>query len=71
MECYLRTLLLGAPTSGGTWDSLLHAEVVESSAQRLPRGSKSTSESVRRLLLAKAAVELTVSQNETGKGKKE
>ena len=38
----------GCSTSGGTWDSLLHAEVVESSAQSLPRDSKSTSKSVRR-----------------------
>ena len=48
VECYLRMLLLAAPTSGGTWDSLLHAEVVSSSAQRLPRSSKSTLESTRR-----------------------
>ena len=41
-------LLLDAPTSGGTWDLLLHAEVADSSAQRLPRSSKSTLESARR-----------------------
>ena len=47
-ECCLRTLLLAAPTSGGTWDSLLHAGAVESYAWRLPRKSKSTLESARR-----------------------
>ena len=34
-------------TSGGTWDSLLHAEAVESFTRRLPRNSKSTLESAR------------------------
>ena len=39
-ECYLRTLLPAAPTSGGTWDSHLHAEPVGSSEWRLPRSFK-------------------------------
>ena len=52
-ECYLRTLLLVAPTSGGTWDSLSLAEVADCSIRRLPRNSKSTSESVRRHSLQK------------------
>ena len=47
-ECCLRMLLLAAPTLGGTWDSLLHAGVADSSTQRLPRSSKSTLESARR-----------------------
>ena len=38
-ECYLRMLLLAAPTSGGTWDSRLHVEPVGSSKWRLPRNS--------------------------------
>ena len=47
-ECCLRMLLLAAPTSGGTCDSLLPEGVADSSARRLPRSSKSTLESARR-----------------------
>ena len=47
-ECCLRTILLAAPTSRGTWDSLLPVGVADRSAWRLPRSSKSTLEGARR-----------------------
>ena len=48
VECYLRTLLLAAPTNRGTVDSRFHVEVVETATQRLPRRYKISLANARR-----------------------
>ena len=62
-------LLLAASTSGGTWDSLLHAEVVESSAEA-PKKLQEHLGKCKEALATKVAVELVAFQNKTSKGEK-
>ena len=62
---------LAAPTSGGTWDSLLHVEVVESSTWRFPKKLQEHLGKCKEALAVKAGAELVASQNETNKEEKE
>ena len=70
-ECYLRTLLLAAPTSKSTWDSCFACGGCKKFCMETPKKLQGHLGKCKEALAAKVAAELVASQNETSKEEKE